>query len=73
MTDVTQSTGSVYIQFIVQYSTMPSVLPFDIIAQIIDVVGKKNKDTDLLKELALVSHVFLQICSKHLICHHRTS
>ena len=44
---------------------MSSVLPFDIIDQIIDIVGE-NKDTDLLKELALVSHSFLQICSKHL-------
>jgi hypothetical protein len=44
---------------------MSSVLPFDIIAQIIDIVGD-NKDTDLLKELALVSHSFHQICSKHL-------
>jgi hypothetical protein len=44
---------------------MPSVLPFDIIEQIIDIVGEK-KHTYLLKELALVSHSFLQICSKHL-------
>ena len=44
---------------------MSSVLPFDIIAQIIDTVGK-NEDTNLLKELALVSHSFLQICTKHL-------
>ena len=40
-------------------------LPFDIIALIVDIVGERN-DTDLLKELALVSHSFLQICSKHL-------
>ena len=40
-------------------------LPFDIIALVIDIVGE-NKDTDLLKKLALVSHSFLQICSKHL-------
>ena len=40
-------------------------LPFDIIALVIDIVGA-NKNTDLLKELALVSHSFLQICSKHL-------
>ena len=40
-------------------------LPFDVIAQIIDIVGE-NKDTELLKRLALVSHSFLQICSKHL-------
>ena len=38
---------------------------FGIIIQIIDIVGE-NKDTVLLKELALVSHSFLQICSKHL-------
>jgi hypothetical protein len=44
---------------------MSSVLPFDIIAIIIDIVGE-NKDTNLLKELALVSHSFLQICTKHL-------
>ena len=44
---------------------MSPVLPFDIIALIIDIVGE-NKDTNLLKELALVSHSFLQICSKHL-------
>ena len=42
-----------------------SVLPFDIIALIIDIVGENN-DTNLLKELALVSHSFLHICSKHL-------
>jgi hypothetical protein len=40
-------------------------LPFEIIALIIDIVGE-NEDTNLLKELALVSHSFLQICSKHL-------
>ena len=44
---------------------MSSVLSFDIIAEIIDIVGDNN-DTNLLKELALVSHSFLQICSKHL-------
>ena len=44
---------------------MSSVLPFDIIAQIIETVGENN-DTDLLKKLALVSHSFHQICSKHL-------
>ena len=44
---------------------MSPVLPFDIVTLIIDIVGE-NKDTDLLKELALVSHSFLQICSKHL-------
>ena len=47
------------------HSTISSVLPFDIIALIIDIVGENN-DTNLLKELALVSHSFLQICSKHL-------
>ena len=40
-------------------------LPFDIITLIIDIVGE-NKDRNLLKELALVSHSFLQICRKHL-------
>ena len=44
---------------------MSSVLPFDIIALIIDIVGENN-DTNLLKDLALVSHSFLQTCSKHL-------
>jgi hypothetical protein len=43
----------------------PPVLPFDVISLIIDIVGE-NKDTYLLKELALVSHSFLQICSKHI-------
>ena len=40
-------------------------VPFDIVVLIIDIVGE-NKDTNLLKELALVSHSFLQICRKHL-------
>ena len=40
-------------------------VPFDIITQIIDVVGE-NEDKDLLKKLSLVSHSFLQICSKYL-------
>ena len=44
---------------------MSSVLPFDIITEIIDIVGENN-DTNLLKELALVSRSFLHICSKHL-------
>jgi hypothetical protein len=44
---------------------MSPVLPFDIIALIIDIIGE-NKNTKLLKELALVSQSFLQICSKHL-------
>ena len=48
-----------------QHSTMTPVLPFDIFTLIIDIVGE-NKDTDLLKELSLVSYSFLQICSKHL-------
>jgi hypothetical protein len=49
-----------------QLSTMMSpVFPFDIIALIVDIIGDNN-DTDLLKELALVSHSFLQLCSKHL-------
>jgi hypothetical protein len=42
-----------------------SVLPYDIIAEIIDNVGE-NDDMDLIKELSLVSHSFNQICSKHL-------
>ena len=44
---------------------MSAVLPFDIISEIIDKVGE-SRDTNLLKELALVSSSFLQICSKHL-------
>ena len=44
---------------------MSPVLLLDIIVQIIDIVGE-NKDTNLLKELSLVSQSFLQICSKHL-------
>ena len=44
---------------------MSPVLPFDIIIQIIDILGE-NKEADVLKELALVSHSFLQFCSKHL-------
>jgi hypothetical protein len=43
---------------------MSPVLPFDVIALIIDIVGENNPN--LLIELALVSHSFLQICSKHL-------
>ena len=46
-------------------SESSGVLPFDIIALIIDIVGEK-KDINLLKELALVSHSFLHICNKHL-------
>ena len=42
---------------------MSPILPFDVIALIIDIVGE-NKD--LLKELALVSHSLHQICIKHL-------
>ena len=44
---------------------MSPVLPFDIAALIIDIVGENN-DTNLLKELSLVSHSFHQMCSKHL-------
>ena len=44
---------------------MSPVLPFDILTVIIDIV-EENKDTDLLKELALVSHSFLHICREHL-------
>ena len=42
-----------------------SSLPYDIIVQIIDTVGE-DKDTELLKELSLVSHSFHQICCKRL-------
>jgi hypothetical protein len=45
--------------------SLAPVLPFDILDLIVDIVGE-NKETDLLKELALVSHSFLQICTKHL-------
>jgi hypothetical protein len=41
------------------------ILPYDIIAQIIDTVGE-DKDTELLKELSLLSHSFHQICCTHL-------
>ena len=34
---------------------MSTILPYDIITQIIDAVGE-DKDTELLKELSLVSH-----------------
>ena len=44
---------------------MSPVFPFDILYRIIDIV-EENKDTNLLKELSLVSHSFHQICSKHL-------
>ena len=44
---------------------MSSAFPFDVIDLIIDIIGENN-DTDLLKELSLVSHSFHQICSKHL-------
>jgi hypothetical protein len=44
---------------------MSSILPYDVIAQIIDNVGE-NDDMNLIKELSLVSHSFNQICSKHL-------
>ena len=52
-------------KFDVQQSATSPVLPFEIIALIIDIVGE-NEGTNLLKELALVSHCFHQICSKHL-------
>ena len=54
-----------YHNFNILHSTMSPVLPFDIIALIIDTVGE-NKDTNLLKKLALVSHCFHYICCKHL-------
>ena len=44
---------------------MSPVLPFDIIALIVD-IAVENNDTNLLKELALVSHSYHQIRSKHL-------
>ena len=44
---------------------MLSILPYDIIAQIIDSVGESD-DIDLIRELALVSHSCHQICTKHL-------
>ena len=50
----------------VRRSTFHNVVrPFFRYHQIIDIVGENN-DTNLLKELALVSHSFLQICNKHL-------
>ena len=48
-----------------RHFAMSSVLHYDIIAQIIDIVGE-NYDINLIKELALVSHSFNQICGKHL-------
>jgi hypothetical protein len=44
---------------------MSPVLPFEIFVLIIDIAAE-NKDTDLLKKLALVSHSFIHICSQHL-------
>ena len=44
---------------------MSFILPYDIIVKIIDTVGE-DKDILRLKELALVSHSFHQICCKHL-------
>ena len=44
---------------------MSSDLSYDIIVQIIDNIGETN-DLNLIKELALVSHSFNQICAKHL-------
>jgi hypothetical protein len=43
---------------------MSPVLHFDIIALIIDIIGE-DEDTNLLKQLALVSHSFHQISTKH--------
>ena len=48
-----------------QHKTSSPAFPFDIISLIIDIVGE-NDDTDLLNELALVSHSFLQLCTKHI-------
>ena len=45
---------------------MSPVFPFDIILLIIEAVVGENKDTNLLKELALVSYSFHQICIKRL-------
>ena len=44
---------------------MTPILPLDVVALIIDII-EENNDTKLLKELALVSHSFHQICIKHL-------
>ena len=44
---------------------MSPVFPFDIFELVIEAIGE-NEDTNLLKELALVSLSFHQICSKHL-------
>ena len=52
-----------YSQSTVDIPRMWPILPYDIIVQIIDTVGE---DKDLLKELALVSHSFHEICCKHL-------
>ena len=52
-----------YSQSTVNIPQMWPILPYDIIVQIIDTVGE---DKDLLKELALVSHSFHEICCKHL-------
>ena len=49
----------------IQHYSISPVLPFDVTTLIIDIVGE-NKDTDLLKELALVSHSFHHICIKHI-------
>ena len=48
-----------------QHKISSPAFPFDIISLIIDVVGE-NEDIDLLKELALVSHSFLQLSTKHI-------
>ena len=44
---------------------MSPFLPFDIFTLLIINIIPQNRDTNLLKELAVVSHSFLQICSKH--------
>ena len=52
-----------YSQSTIGIPQMSSILPYDIIVHIIDTVGE---DKDLLKELALVSHSFHQLCCKRL-------
>ena len=44
---------------------MSPILPFDVIALIIDIIGG-IQDKNSLKELSLVSHCYVQICRKHL-------
>ena len=50
----------------VRHSTMSYVVPYDIIAKIIDIVGENDDTILIIKELALVSHSFNQICTKYL-------